>query len=89
MSSETIRVFVARGLSDVEPGDRPEPSDEERLLVVRRVSLDSAVEAVMAGRVSNSLAACGLLAAAHSRRDGWQSLRPPDLAWPAPRWALG
>ena len=88
MSSETIRVFLARDISDVDPSERPEPTDEERQLVVRQVPLDDAVEAVMAGRVHNSLAAIGLLSVAEARRHRWSGLRPPDLAWPAPTWPV-
>jgi ADP-ribose pyrophosphatase len=88
MSSETIRVFVARGLSDVDPTERPEPKDEERFLVVRRVPLDEAVAYVMAGRMHNSLAVAALLATAESRRQGWKSLRSAELAWPGPTWPV-
>ena len=88
MSSETIRVFLARDLAEVDPSDRPEPTDEERQLVVRRVALDEAVAAVMGGRLRNSLAATGLLAAAEARREGWIGLRPAGLAWPAPTWPV-
>lgn len=88
MSSETIRVFLARGLSEVDPADRPERKDEERDLVVRRVSLDDAVTHVMAGRIHNSLAVAGLLATAQSRREGWRSLRSPEALWPGPSWPV-
>ena len=88
MSSETVRVFLARGISAVDPSERPEPTDEERQLVVRQVPLDDAVAAVMAGGVHNSLAMLGLLAAAEARRDNWAGLRPPDLPWPAPTWPV-
>ncbi|MFL6288828.1 MAG: NUDIX domain-containing protein [Actinomycetes bacterium] len=88
MSSETIRVFLARGLSEVDPGDRPEPKDEERFLIVRRVDLDEAIDQVMGGRIHNSLAVAALLATAEARRQGWGSLRPADDPWPAPTWPM-
>ena len=88
MSSETIRVFLARGLSDVDPAERPEPKDEERYLIVRRVRLDQAVDQVMSGRIHNSLAVAALLATAEARRQGWRSLRPADDLWPAPTWPM-
>jgi ADP-ribose pyrophosphatase len=84
MSSEIVRVYVARGLSDVDAAKRPEPQDEERFLVVRRVRLDDAVAHVMAGHIHNSLAVAGLLAAHESRRQGWRGLRPADAEWPGP-----
>jgi ADP-ribose pyrophosphatase len=85
MSSETVRVFLAQGLSDVAPGERPEPKDEERFLLVRRVGLDDAVAHVMAGHIHNSLAVAGLLAAHEARREGWRTLRPFDDEWPGQR----
>jgi ADP-ribose pyrophosphatase len=88
MSSETIRVFVARDISDVDPAARPEPKDEERHLVVRRVALDEAVEHVMAGQVHNSLAVAALLATSEARRQKWKTLRPPDHPWPGPSWPV-
>ena len=89
MSSETIRVFLARGLSDAHPDDRPAPTDEERDLVVVRIPLPELVRRVLAGHVHNSLAVAGLLAAAESQRNGWASLLPADHPWPGPSWALG
>lgn len=89
MSSETVRVFVARGLSDVPPADRPMPTDEERDLVVARVELSELVGQVMSGHVHNSLAVAAVLAATESRRQRWSSLLPPDHPWPGPSWALG
>lgn len=89
MSSETIRVFLARGLSDADPAERPPPTDEERDLVVTRVPLPELVHRVLAGHIHNSLAVAGLLAAAESQRDGWSSLLPADHPWPGPSWELG
>jgi len=89
MSSETIRVFLARGLSEADASDRPPPTDEERDLVVARVPLSELVRRVLAGHVHNSLAVAGLLAAAEARRNGWASLLPADHPWPGPSWALG
>ena len=89
MSSETVRVFLARGLHDVNPAERPPRTDEERDLVVVRADLTELVQRVLAGHVHNSLAVAGLLAAAESRRGGWASLLPPDHPWAGPAWALG
>lgn len=89
MSSETIRVFLARGLSDVDPALRPAPTDEERDLVVVRVGLDDLVQQILDGHVKNSLAVAGLLAVAASRSGQWRSLGAPEHPWPAPSWGLG
>jgi 8-oxo-dGDP phosphatase len=89
MSSETIRVFLARGLGDADPTDRPAPVDEERDLVVARVPLPELVRRVLTGHVHNAAAVAGLLAAAEAQRNGWVSLLPADHPWPGPSWALG
>jgi len=87
MSSEAVRVFLARGLADVDPALRPERTDEERDLVVRAVDLDVAVNQVMAGGVRNSLAVVALLATANVRRAEWRGLLPADHPWPTPLWS--
>ena len=80
---ETVRVFLARDLHDVPDGDRHERTAEELTLRPLWVPLDEAVEAALAGRISNSATLVGLLAAYASRAGGWASLRPRDAAWPA------
>jgi ADP-ribose pyrophosphatase len=89
MSSEMVRVFLARGLSAVDPAERPPRTDEERDLVVVRADLADLVERILAGHIHNSLAVAGLLAASESRRGGWRSLLPPDHPWPGPSRPLG
>lgn len=88
MSSETLRVFLARGLSDVPAGERPAPRDEERDMVVTRVALDDLVEQIGRGHLHNALAVAGILATEQARRRGWSGLRPPDDPWPGPDWGL-
>ena len=89
MSSETIRVFLAQDLAEVDPAIRPEPTDEERDLIVRRVPLEAAVDRVMAGDIHNSLAVAALMATAEFRRREWKGLLPPDHPWPGPSWPVG
>jgi 8-oxo-dGDP phosphatase len=82
-SDEAVRIFLARGLSGI---DRPEgfvAEAEEAGMTVDRIPLDDAVGRVLAGRISNSSAVSGILAAAVARADGWQQLRPADAPWPA------
>ena len=77
-SNEEITVFLARELSET---DRPEDfvaSAEELDLEVRRVPLDDALVAVQAGRIRNSIAVAGILAAALARASEWRALRPAD-----------
>lgn len=88
MSSETLRVFLARGMSEVSEAERPVPKDEERDMVVTRVALDDVVEQIGRGRLHNALAVAGILAAEQARQRGWRGLRPPDDPWPGPDWGL-
>ena len=81
MSSEQIRVYVARDLTVVPVAERFEQTEEERDMRSLRMPLDEACEAVMAGHIHNAMAAAGVLAAQISRASGWSSLRAPDTAW--------
>lgn len=89
MSSETIRVFLARRLALADPALRPPPTDEERDLVVVKVPLDEAIRRILDGDIKNSLAVSALLAVAECRRGKWRSLGPPEHPWPGPSWGLG
>ncbi|GAA0518602.1 ADP-ribose pyrophosphatase [Saccharopolyspora subtropica] len=78
-TDESVRVFLATGLSDVE---RPAAvGDEEADLVIRRFPLAEAVRMALAGEITNGPAVAGLLAA-QAVRDGRQQARPVDAAWP-------
>lgn len=80
---ETVRVFLARGLTAVPAGERHQRTAEELTLRPLWVPLDDAVEAALTGRISNSATLVGLLSAGASSSRGWTSLRPPDAPWPA------
>ncbi|WP_137147131.1 NUDIX hydrolase [Mycolicibacterium sp. CR10] len=75
-SDESVRVFLATGLRDVE---RPVAHDEEADLTVRRLTLDDAVGRVYSGEIVNSISVAGILAA-HAMPDVG-SLRPVDAPW--------
>ncbi|MGZ8802192.1 MAG: NUDIX hydrolase, partial [Mycobacterium sp.] len=75
-SDESVRVFLATGLSDVA---RPEAHDEEADLTVRRFTLDDAVAKVYSGEIVNAISVAGILAA-HTMPDV-DSLRDVDAAW--------
>ncbi|MGE2735021.1 NUDIX domain-containing protein [Mycolicibacterium vaccae] len=75
-SDESVRVFLATDLRDV---DRPQASDEEADLEVRRVPLDEAVRRVYAGEIVNSIAVAGILAAYAMPQ--LESLRAVDAPW--------
>ena len=77
-SDESVRVFLARGLSGV---TRPAGADDEEAdLEIHRVPLDEAVRRVLSGEIVNSSTAAGLLAA-HAVVAGVAQPRPVDAPW--------
>ncbi|WP_115787336.1 NUDIX domain-containing protein [Arthrobacter silvisoli] len=82
-SSEAIRIYLARGLSDVPEAERHLRTDEEAEIELAWVSLDDAVAAVLEGRLHNPSAVVGILAAAAARARGFSGLRPGNAPWPA------
>ncbi|MEN5072177.1 NUDIX hydrolase [Isoptericola cucumis] len=86
-SNEAVRIFLARGLSDVPAADLHVRTGEEAGMEVRRVPLDEAVSLVLDGSLHNPSAVVGILAAAASRAGGWASLRDVDAPWPYRRGA--
>ncbi|SEH79702.1 ADP-ribose pyrophosphatase [Mycolicibacterium rutilum] len=75
-SDESVRVYLATGLTDV---GRPEATDEEADLTLKWVSLEEAVRMVLAGDIVNSLAVAGILAA-NTVADP-STLRSVDAPW--------
>ncbi|HZC73032.1 MAG TPA: NUDIX hydrolase [Jatrophihabitans sp.] len=81
MTTEAIRVFLARDLSAAEGDFAPE--HEEQTLTVSREPLPDAVRRVLSGGITNATAVAGILAAVHGRATAWRDLRPADAPWPA------
>ncbi len=79
---EAIRVYLARGLSQVPHGERFEREHEEAGMPVAWIPLDEARDAVLGGRLHNPTAVVGILAACAARDSGWATLRPADAPWP-------
>jgi ADP-ribose pyrophosphatase len=76
-STERIRIFLARGLQDA--GDTGyERQGEEKFLEFGWVPLADAVRLVLDGKLHNSSAVAGILAAHAAKEDGFKSLRPVD-----------
>lgn len=78
-SDESVRIFLARGPSEVpraETGD----DDEESDLEVRWIPLAEAVRMVFAGEIVNAVSCAGLLAA-RAVLDGDAETRPADTRW--------
>jgi len=80
-SNESLRVYLARDVSEVPAAERHDRAEEERDMTVRWVPLDEALAAVHAGRVHNPSAVVGLLATASARATGWTALRPATTPW--------
>ena len=83
MTDEAIRVYLARGLSDVADDERFVPEHEEVTMTRRRVPLDVAVASTLAGELTNAATVAGILGAATARAGNWTALRPADAVWPA------
>lgn len=81
-STEMIRVFLARELTEIHFADRHERRHEESELIVQRFALDEAVEMVFAGYITNAIAVGGVLAAARARDTDFEHLRPADAPLP-------
>jgi ADP-ribose pyrophosphatase len=77
-SDESVRTYLAMGLSEV---DRPDPEDEEADLSLHWFSLEDAAGMVLAGEIVNASAAAGVLAAYAAVIDG-KPTRPVDATWP-------
>lgn len=82
-SSEAIRIYLARDLSDVPGHELHVRTDEEAEIELHWIPLDDAVAAVLEGRLHNPSAVVGVLAAAAARADGFKNLRPGNAPWPA------
>ncbi len=63
-SDEAVRIYLARRLTPVEPGEQHVGVDEERDMPTLWLPLVQARDAVLAGKLHNPLAVMGILAAA-------------------------
>jgi 8-oxo-dGTP pyrophosphatase MutT (NUDIX family) len=78
-TTERLRIFLARELEFVPPGERDfVPRDEEAQLVPAWLPLDEAVRKVLAGELHNGATALGILASYAARSEGFDRLRPAD-----------
>ena len=82
-SSEAIRIYLARDLSEVPGHELHVRTDEEAEIELHWTPLEDAVAAVLEGRLHNPSAVVGVLAAAAARADGFEHLRPANAPWPA------
>jgi len=84
MTNETVRIFLAQGLSDVPQDERHLGVHEEADMPVSRAPLADLVRGVLRGDLHNPILVSGVLAAWTVKHgDGFDSLRPGDAPWPA------
>ncbi len=77
-SSESIRIFLARGLEST--GQTFDREDEEADFEYQWVRLDDAVTAALDGRLHNASTVSAVLATDAARRRGWK-LRSLSSEW--------
>jgi 8-oxo-dGDP phosphatase len=78
-TDERLRVFLARGLTEVPHAERNfVPKHEEAHLRLAWVPLERAVGLILGGELHNGPAVVGILSAYAARRDGFAGLRLPD-----------
>jgi ADP-ribose pyrophosphatase len=79
ISTERLRIFLARGLSEVSEAERDFVREhEEAQLQLAWIPVDEALGLVLAGELHNGPAVVGILSAYAARRDGFAGLRPAD-----------
>ena len=79
MTDERLRVYLARGLTEVPHAERHYvPEHEEAHLLVTWLPLDQAVARVLSGDLHNGPTLVGILSAYAARPDGFEGLRLPD-----------
>jgi 8-oxo-dGDP phosphatase len=79
ISTERLRIFLARGLTEVPVAERSfVPQHEEAYLAVTWLPLDAAVARFLSGDLHNGVTAVGILAAYAARADGFAALRRSD-----------
>ena len=75
-SSETIVVYLARGLRHVPEAERHERDGEELDMPIGWFPLEEVREAILQGRLRNATLTIAVLAACAARDAGWTGLEP-------------
>lgn len=76
ISSERLRIYLARGLTEVPEAERGyEPEHEEAHLMIEWAELDTVVSRLLSGDLHNGVLAIGVLAASAVRAGGFARLR--------------
>jgi ADP-ribose pyrophosphatase len=84
MTTEALRIYLARGLEAVPEHERHNGIHEEADMPVAWAPLSSIVANILAGELHNPTLVMGCLAAWAARNGaGYDALRPADAPWPA------
>jgi ADP-ribose pyrophosphatase len=79
ITTERLRIFLARNLTVVPPAEREYvPEHEEAYLTTAWVPLTDAVRGILAGELHNGVAVVGILSAYAAHRAGFTALRAAD-----------
>ena len=79
ITSERLRVYLARGLTSVPDAERQYvPNHEEAHLTIEWAPLDVVVSRILAGNLHNGVMMIGVLAAFAARQHGFATLRGAD-----------
>ncbi|KWX00821.1 ADP-ribose pyrophosphatase [Carbonactinospora thermoautotrophica] len=82
-TEEAIRIYLARGLTEVPDGERYVGQHEEADMTIAWVPFEELVRLILAGELHNPTLVAGVLALAAARAgDGVEALRPADAPWP-------
>jgi ADP-ribose pyrophosphatase len=81
-SSEAIRIFLARDLTEVPEAERFTRGEEEADMPRVWMPVQEAVAAVLSGRITNVTTVSAVLALAAHQATDFAQLRPADAEWP-------
>jgi ADP-ribose pyrophosphatase len=87
-SSEAIRIYLAREISEVPHADRFVREAEEKDMIRRWVALDEVLAGIAAGELQSPTLVTGAFALDAARRAGFATLRPADAPWTRSSGAL-
>ncbi len=80
-SSEALRIYLARDITAVPAADRHTRAHEEAEIEFLWVDLDTAVQAVLEGRIHSPSASAAILAAYAAHATDFDALRPAEAPW--------
>jgi 8-oxo-dGDP phosphatase len=83
-TQESVRIYLARGLSDAPRPDGFEAESEEAVMETAWADRSELVDAILSGRLQNPVMVAGLLALEAATASGrLDLLRPADAPWPS------